>query len=65
MERDERDERGQVGKANLRQRILREQQGRICALKNPEREGDRCLDYENIKNALRLKVNVFKGTLER
>ena len=36
-----------------------------CALKNPEREGDRCLDYEYIMNDLRLKVNVFKGTLER
>jgi len=36
-----------------------------CALKNPEREGDRYLHYEDIMNALRLKVSVFKGTLKR
>jgi len=36
-----------------------------CSLKNPEREGDRCLHYEDIMNALRLEVNVFRGTLGR
>ena len=34
-----------------------------CILKSPEREGDRCLHYEDVMNALRLKVNPFKGTL--
>lgn len=36
-----------------------------CTLKNPEREGDRCLHYEDIMKASRLKVSVFKGTLKR
>ena len=36
-----------------------------CALKNPVREGDHCLHYDNVIDALRLKVNVFKGNLRR
>lgn len=34
-----------------------------CTLKNPEREGNHCLHYEDIMNALQLKV--FRGNLER
>ena len=34
-----------------------------CALKNPERDGDHCLHYEDAMNALRLKVSTFKGAL--
>ena len=34
-----------------------------CALKNPERDGNHCLHYEDTMNALRLKVDTFKGTL--
>ncbi|MFH0896917.1 MAG: hypothetical protein V1850_02565 [Candidatus Bathyarchaeota archaeon] len=36
-----------------------------CALKNPERDGDNCLHYEDTLNSLRLKVDTFKGTLRR
>jgi len=36
-----------------------------CTLKNPEKNKEFCLHYEEIMDALRLKVNVFKGKLER
>jgi hypothetical protein len=34
-----------------------------CALKNPEKNGDSCLDYEDVMDALRLKADAIKGTL--
>ena len=34
-----------------------------CALKNPERDDNNCLHYEDIMSALRLKVNPFRGIL--
>jgi len=36
-----------------------------CTLKNPEKENESCLHYEEIMDSLRLKVDVFKGTLKR
>jgi len=36
-----------------------------CALKNPERNGDNCLYYEDMMNFSRMKVNSFKGSLGR
>ena len=34
-----------------------------CTLKNPERNGDNCLYYEDTLSSLRLKVDSFKGSL--
>jgi len=34
-----------------------------CALKDPEKEGDSCLYYENALDSLRLKADAIKGTL--
>jgi len=36
-----------------------------CALRNPEREGNFCLHYEDALSSLRLRVDTFKGTLSR
>jgi len=36
-----------------------------CILKNPEKGEESCLDYEDIMESLRLKVDLFKGTLKR
>lgn len=35
-----------------------------CVLKNPEKDKESCLHYEDIMGSLRLKVDVFKGTLK-
>lgn len=34
-----------------------------CALKEPEKNGDFCLDYEDAMDALRLRADAIKGTL--
>jgi hypothetical protein len=34
-----------------------------CALKDQEKDGDSCLDYEDSMDALRLKADAIKGTL--
>ena len=34
-----------------------------CALKDPEKDRDSCLDYEDSMDALRLKADAIKGTL--
>jgi len=34
-----------------------------CSLKEPEKSGDSCLDYEDAMDALRLKADAIKGTL--
>jgi len=34
-----------------------------CALKDPEKEGDSCLNYEDEMDSLRLKADAIKGTL--
>jgi hypothetical protein len=34
-----------------------------CALSNPERVGDSCLEYEDAMEFSRLKADVVKGTL--
>jgi hypothetical protein len=34
-----------------------------CTLKDPEKAGDACLDYEDAMDALRLKADALKGTL--
>ena len=36
-----------------------------CFLKNPEKYDGTCLHYEDFTNSLRLKTDVFKGTLRR
>jgi hypothetical protein len=35
-----------------------------CALKDPERNGDSCLDFEDAMDFLRLKADAVKGTLD-
>ena len=35
-----------------------------CALKDPEKEGDSCLNYEDAMDYLRLKADALKGALE-
>lgn len=35
----------------------------LCILKDPEKYGDACLDYEDIADALRLKIVFKKGSL--
>jgi hypothetical protein len=34
-----------------------------CALKDPEKTGDSCLDYEDAMDSLRLKADAIKGAL--
>lgn len=34
-----------------------------CALKDPEKEDDSCLHYEDVLNSIRLKADAIKGTL--
>jgi hypothetical protein len=34
-----------------------------CKLKEPEKNGDCCLDFEDTMDALRLKADAIKGTL--
>jgi len=34
-----------------------------CSLKDPEKSGDSCLDFEDAMDALRLKADAIKGTL--
>ena len=34
-----------------------------CALKDPERNGASCLDYEDAMDSLRLKADAIKGAL--
>jgi len=34
-----------------------------CTLKDPEKVGDSCLDYEDAMDALRLRADAIKGTL--
>jgi len=34
-----------------------------CALKDPEKSGDSCLNYEDAMDSLRLKADAIKGTL--
>jgi hypothetical protein len=34
-----------------------------CSLKNPEKTGAFCLDFEDAMDALRLKADAVKGTL--
>jgi len=34
-----------------------------CSIKDPEKEDDSCLYYEDIMNSLRLKADALKGTL--
>jgi hypothetical protein len=34
-----------------------------CTLKNPELNGNSCLDFEDAMDALRLKADAIKGTL--
>ena len=34
-----------------------------CVLKEPEKSGDSCLNYEDAMDSLRLKADVIKGTL--
>ena len=34
-----------------------------CALKDPEKEGESCLNYEDAMDSLRLKADAIKGTL--
>ena len=36
-----------------------------CTIKNPERDGDFCLHYEETLESLHLKANVLKGALGR
>ena len=36
-----------------------------CILKNPEKYDATCLHYEDMADSLRLKADVFKGTLRR
>jgi len=36
-----------------------------CTLKNPEKNEKFCLHYEDKMDSLRLKVDVFKGTLNK
>lgn len=31
-----------------------------CSLKNPERDGDNCLHYEDTLNSLRLKIETLR-----
>lgn len=35
----------------------------LCILKDPEKYGDACLDFEDIADALRLKIVFKKGSL--
>ena len=35
-----------------------------CTLKDPEKNGDFCLDYEDSMDALRLKADPIRGTLD-
>lgn len=34
-----------------------------CALKDPEKEGDSCLSYEDSMDSLRLRADAIRGTL--
>ena len=34
-----------------------------CALKNPEKSGNSCLDYEDAMDFVRLKADAIRGTL--
>lgn len=34
-----------------------------CSIKDPEKEDDSCLYYDDIMNSLRLKADALKGTL--
>lgn len=34
-----------------------------CRLKEPEKNGDSCLDYEDAMDALRLRADAIRGTL--
>jgi hypothetical protein len=45
-----------------RKNCINSKKGR-CALKDPEKNGDSCLDYEDSMDALRLKADAIKGTL--
>ena len=37
--------------------------GGYCSLKNPEKNGAACLDFEDAMNSLRSKADAIKGTL--
>jgi len=36
-----------------------------CILKNPEKDKESCLHYEEIMDSLRLKVDIFKGVSKK
>ena len=36
-----------------------------CTFKNPERDGVHCLHYEDTMKSLRLRLDLFRGTLKR